>query len=197
MTRDARHIAIVAVLALLVALLGGVAGWSMRGGARMEPPAPDTIRIHTTDTLRIASVPDTVTNTVTRYVSVPVYVRDTDTIFEPVMVPIPIEHHFARIGEVADVWFSGYQARIDSAVAYEHHTTEIVNHIADVSKMMPRLTAGVGCGAFYQEKRVNAYLFGEMRYNATKTTFGTFAAIDPTGQWCAGATVSYRLNIIR
>ena len=194
MTRDARHIALVVVLAVMLALAGGVAGWSMRG-VRIESPTPDTIRIHTTDTLRIASVPDTVTNTVTRYVSVPVYVRDTDTIFEPVMVPIPIEHHFTRIGEVADVWFSGYQARIDSAVAYEHHTTEIVNHIADVSKMMPRLTAGVGCGAFYQEKRVNAYLFGEMRYNAQKSTFSTFAAIDQNGRWCVGGEVGWRFTL--
>ena len=194
MTRDARHIALVVVLAVMLALAGGVAGWSMRG-ARIEPPTPDTIRIHTTDTLRIASVPDTVTNTVTRYVSVPVYIRDTDTIREPVMVPIPIEHHFARIGEVADVWFSGYQARIDSAVAYEHHTTEIVNHIADVSKMMPRLTAGVGCGAFYQEKRVNAYLFGEMRYNTKKSTFAARAAIDQTGRWCVGGEVGWRFTL--
>ena len=194
MTRDARHIAIVAVLAILVAMLGGVAGWSMRG-ARIDPPATDTIRIHTTDTLRIASVPDTVTTTVTRYVSVPVYIRDTDTIREPVTVPLPFEQHFARIGEVADVWFSGYQARIDSAVAYEHHTTELIRQPYEVPKM-PRLTAGVGVGAFYQEKRVNAYLFGEMRYNAPKATFGTFAAIDQNGRWCAGATVTYRLDII-
>ena len=193
MTRDARHIAIVVVLAVMLALVGGVAGWSMRG-ARIEPPVADTIRIHTTDTLRIASVPDTVTNTVTRYVSVPVYVRDTDTIFEPVMVPLLYEHHFTRICEVADVWFSGYQARIDSAVAYEHHTTEIVNHVIDANKM-PRLTAGVGCGAIYAERRVNAYLFGEMRYNAKKSTFSTFAAIDQNGRWCVGGEVSWRFTL--
>lgn len=193
MTRDARHIALVVVLAVMLALAGGVAGWSMRG-ARIEPPATDTIRIHTTDTLRIASVPDTVTSVVTRYVSVPVYIRDTDTIREPVMVPIPIEHHFASIGKVADVWFSGYQARIDSAVAYEHHTTEIVDHIAEVNKM-PRLTAGVGCGAMYQEKQVNAYLFGEMRYNAKKSTFAASAAIDQNGRWCVGGEVGWRFTL--
>ena len=194
MTRDARHIALVVVLAVMLALAGGVAGWSMRG-ARIEPPVSDTIRIHTVDTIRIASVPDTVTNTVTRYVSVPVYVRDTDTIFEPVMVPIPIEHHFARIGEVADVWFSGYDAKIDSAVAYERHTTEIINHPIGVNKM-PRLTAGFGCGAMYAERRVNAYLVGEMRYNAPKSTFSTFAAIDQNGRWCLGGEACWRLTII-
>ena len=195
MTRDARHIALVVVLAVMLALVGGVAGWSMRG-ARIEPPVTDTIRIHTVDTILTVSVPDTVTLTETKFVPVPVYVRDTDTIFEPVMVPIPIEHHFARIGEVADVWFSGYQARIDSAVAYEHHTTEIVNHVAEVSKM-PRLTAGVGCGAMYAERRVNAYLKAEMRYNAPKSTFSTFAAIDQNGRWCVGGEACWRLTIIK
>lgn len=193
MTRDARHIALVVVLALMLAFVGGVAGWSMRG-ERVAPPVTDTIRIHTTDTLHIASVPDTVTNTVTRYVSVPVYVRHTDTIVEEVMVPIPIEHHFTRIGEVADVWFSGYDARIDSAVAYQHHTTEIVNHVIDANKM-PRLTAGVGCGAMYADKRVNAYLFGEMRYNAKKSTFAARAAIDQTGRWCVGGEVGWRFTL--
>lgn len=194
MTRDARHIALVVVLAMMLALTGGVAGWSMRG-ARIEPPVTDTIRIHSVDTIRIASVPDTVTNTVTKFLNVPVYVRDTDTIFEPVMVPIPIEHHFARISEVADVWFSGYDAKIDSAVAYEHHTTEIVHHPIGVNKM-PRLTAGFGCGAMYLEKRVNAYLVGEMRYNAPKSTFSTFAAIDQNGRWCLGGEACWRLTII-
>ena len=195
MTRDARHIALVVVLAMMLALVGGVAGWSMRG-ERITPPATDTIRIHTVDTILTVSVPDTVTLTETKFVPVPVYVRDTDTIFEPVMVPIPIEHHVARIGEVADVWFSGYQARIDSAVAYEHHTTEIVNHVAEVSKM-PRLTAGVGCGAMYAERRVNAYLKAEMLYNAPKSTFSTFAAIDQNGRWCIGGEACWRLTIIK
>jgi hypothetical protein len=192
---DARHIALMAVLVLMVALVGGVAGWSMRG-AKIEPPTTDTIRIHTVDTLRLpAPPPDTVTNTVTRYVSVPVYVRDTDTIYEPVMVPLPFEQHFARLEDVADVWYSGYDAKIDSAVVYRHRTTEVVNHFADVSKM-PRLAAGLGCGAIYQEKRVNAYLFGEIRYNAKKTTFGTFAAIDQNGRWCLGGNVCWRLTLV-
>jgi hypothetical protein len=193
MTRDARHIALVVVLAVMLALVAGVAGCSMRG-ARIEPPTTDTIRIHTVDTILTVSVPDTVTLTETKFVPVPVYVRDTDTIVEEVMVPIPIEHHFARIGEVADVWFSGYGAKIDSAVAYEHHTTEIVNHVIDANKM-PRLTAGVGCGAIYAERRVNAYLFGEMRYNAKKSTFAASAAIDQNGRWCVGGEVGWRFTL--
>lgn len=182
--------------AVLLVVLSFIAGCQAGRGTKTPPPPADTIRIHTIDTLRIASVPDTVTTTVTRYVSVPVYIRDTDTIREPVTVPLPFEQHFARIGKVADVWFSGYQAQIDSAVAYEHHTTELIRQPYEVPKM-PRLTAGVGCGAFYQEKRVNAYLFGEMRYNAPKTAFGTFAAIDQNGRWCVGGEVCWRLTLIK
>lgn len=196
MTSDSRHIALVVVLAVMLALVGGVAGWSMRGGQTQLPPVTDTIVIHTVDTLLIASVPDTVTSVVTRYVSVPVYIRDTDTIREPVMVPIPIEHHFASIGKVADVWFSGYQARIDSAVAYEHHTTEIIKQPFEVFKT-PRLTAGVGVGAIYHEKQVNAYLFGEMRWNAPKSTFAARAAIDQTGRWCVGGEVGWRFTLAK
>ena len=180
--------------AVLLALVSFVGGCRTGQATTPAPPPPDTIRIHTTDTLRIASVPDTVTTIVTRYVSVPVYIRDTDTIRETVTVPLPFEQHFARIGEVADVWFSGYQARIDSAVAYEHHTTELIRQPYEVPKM-PRLTAGVGCGAFYQEKRVNAYLLGEIRYNAQKSTFAARAAIDQTGRWCVGGEVCWRFTL--
>lgn len=193
MSRGAK-ILLAIIGAVLLALVSFVGGCRTGQATTPAPPPPDTIRIHTTDTLRIASVPDTVTNVVTRYVSVPVYIRDTDTIREPVTVPLPFEHHFARIGEVADVWFSGYQARIDSAVAYEHHTTELIRQPYEVFKT-PRLTAGVGVGAFYTEKRVNAYLFGEMRYNAPKSTFSTFAAIDQNGRWCVGGEVCWRFTL--
>ena len=67
--------------AVLLALVSFVGGCRTGQATTPAPPPPDTIRIHTTDTLRIASVPDTVTTTVTRYVSVPVYIRDTDKTF--------------------------------------------------------------------------------------------------------------------
>lgn len=197
MTRDARHIAIVAVLALLIALLGGVAGWCMRGEKKQTqpPPIPDTTWFTITDTVTLVEPRDSLT----RIVWKPYPVHDTTFVIrhttDSIFVMLPYEHRHLHRPDTLDVWYSGVDARIDSATVYYHHTTELIRQPYEVPKM-PRLTAGVGVGAFYQEKRVNAYLFGEMSYNATKTTFGAFAAIDPTGQWCAGATVSYRLNII-
>lgn len=197
MTRDARHIAIVAVLAILIAFIGGVAGWCMRGenNRQQPPPVPDTTWFTLTDTVTLVGPRDSLT----RIVWKPYPVHDTTFVIrhttDSIFIMLPYEHRHLHRPDTLDVWYSGVDARIDSATVYYHHITEVINHFADVSKM-PRLTAGVGCGAFYQEKRVNAYLFGEMRYNAPKTTFGTFAAIDPTGQWCAGATVSYRLDLL-
>lgn len=199
MTRDARHISIVAVLAILIALLGGVAGWCMRGNMRGEkkhpPPVPDTTWFTLTNTVTLVGPRDSLT----RIVWKPYPVHDTTFVIrhttDSIFVMLPYEHRHLHRPDTLDVWYSGVDARIDSATVYYHHTTELIRQPYEVPKT-PRLTAGVGCGAFYQEKRVNAYLFGEMRYNAPKTTFGTFAAIDQTGQWCAGASVSYRLDLL-
>ena len=92
MTRDARHIALVVVLAVMLALTGGVAGWSMRG-ARIEPPVTDTIRIHTVDTIRIASVPDTVTNTVTKFLNVPATLTKKGRRLHTTVQPAAFKYH--------------------------------------------------------------------------------------------------------
>jgi hypothetical protein len=201
MTRDARHIAIVAVLAILVALMGGMAGWCMRGNMRGEKnhplPVADTVVITRTDTVTLVGPRDTLVRIAWK--PYPVAIHDTTWITrhttDSIFVMLPYEHRHLHRPDTLDVWYSGVDARIDSATVYYHHTTELIRQPYEVPKT-PRLTAGVGCGAFYQEKRVNAYLFGEILYNAPKTTFGTFAAIDPTGRWCAGATVSYRLDLL-
>lgn len=187
---------IAALLLMLVSgLLGGIVGYN-RGKAGCHGIEPDTIRIHTTDTVILTEkIHDTITHTFFKTIQVPFYVVEVDTVVDSVRVTLPYERHFASLDSVAGVWYSGYDAKIDSAVVYKHTITQIIKQPYEVPKT-PRLTAGVGCGAFYQEKRVNAYLFGEMRYNAPKTTFGTFAAIDHTGQWCAGASVSYRLDLL-
>ena len=183
------------LVAAMLTLVGFFAGWSLRGH-RQEPPVADTIRIHTVDTLRLPVPPDTVTSIVTRYVSVPVYVRDTDTIRERVMVPLPIEHRFARLEDVAEVWYSGFQPRIDSAVVYRHRLTEIVRQPYEVSRLPP-LSLGIGCGAFYAENRVNAFLFAEMRYNAPKLAVTAIGGIDQRGTWTAGLGVSCRIDLIK
>lgn len=200
MTRDARHIAIVAVLAILVALMGGVAGWCMRGNMRGEKkhplPVADTVVITTTDTVTLVGPRDTLVRIAWK--PYPVAVHDTTWITrhttDSIFLMLPYEHRHLHRPDTLDVWYSGVDARIDSATVYYHHTTEVIRQPYEVPKM-PRLTAGVGCGAIYAERRVNAYLFGEMRYNAKKSTFAASAAIDQNGRWCVGGEVGWRFTL--
>lgn len=186
-------------LALLLAfglLLAGFAGgWKIRG-EHVTAPKADTVTIHTTDTCWLPSVPDTVKETITKVVKVPLSDVEIEPGVDSVQVALPFERHHATLEDVADVWYSGYQARIDSAVVYKHHTTEIIRQPYEVARM-PRVTLDLGAGAFYGENRVNPYLVGEMRYNAQKTTFSAFGAIDHEGRWGIGVGVTYRINLIK
>lgn len=187
-------------LALLLAfglmLASFFAGWKVRG-EKIKPPVADTIRIHTVDTLRLVEkIHDTTVLTYYKTIQVPLTVVEVDTVVDSVRVTLPFERHFAKLEDVADVWYSGYEARIDSAVVYKHHTTEIVKQPYEVAKM-PRLMLGLGVAAFYCDKRINPFLVGEMRYNAPKTTFTAFGGIDHEGRWGAGVGVTYRINLIK
>jgi hypothetical protein len=187
-------------LALLLAaglmLASFSAGWSLRGH-QQQPPVADTIRIHTTDTVILTEkIHDTITHTYFKTIQVPFYIVDTDTIVDSVWVSLPYERHFASLDSVADVWYSGYDAKIDSAVVYKHTTTQIIHQPYEVARM-PRLTLDVGVAAFYSDKSINPCLVGEMRYNATHTTFSAFGAVNHKGEWGAGVGVTYRINLIK
>ena len=200
MSKDFRHITIAAVFALMLLLAGVLIGRLTKSqtvtNCNPLPPVPDTTWFTITETVAVPSPPDTVTNTVTKYVPVPQYIHGTDTITDTITVPLPFEQHFAKIDDVADVWFSGYQTKIDSAVAYRHVTTEIIKQPYEVARM-PRLTLDVGAAAFYSDKSINPCLVGEMRYNAAKTTWSAYVAINQEGKGGAGVGVTYRLNLIK
>lgn len=124
----------------------------------------------------------------------PVYLP-ADTVRDTIYVYLPVEHRHFRIPDTIDVWYSGTNPRIDSTRVYVRNTV-ITNTVErDVFKM-PRLTANVGAGAFYHDKTINPYLVGELRYNATKTTFAAYGAIDHTGRWGAGLNLTYRFTLI-
>lgn len=198
MTRDARHIAIVAVLAILVALLGGVAGWCVRGEKKHPLPVADTVVITTTDTVTLVGPRDTLVRIAWK--PYPVAVHDTTFVTrhttDSVFISLPYQYRHLSKPDTLDVWYSGVDPRIDSAVVYMRHNTEIIKQPYEVARM-PRVTLDVGCGAFYAENNVNPYLLGEMRYNAQKTSWQVYGAVNHEGRWGVGAGVSYRFNIIR
>ena len=198
MTRDARHIAIVAVLAILVALLGGVAGWCVRGEKKHPLPVADTVVITTTDTVTLVGPRDTLVRFAWK--PYPVAVHDTTFVTrhttDSVFISLPYQYRHLSKPDTLDVWYSGVDPRIDSAVVYMRHTTEIIKQPYEVARM-PRVTLDVGCGAFYAENNVNPYLLGEMRYNAPKTTWQVYGGINHEGQWAAGASVTYQMHLIK
>ena len=184
-------------LALLLAfglmLASFFAGWKVRG-EKMRPPVADTVRIERTDTVTLV---EPRVDTLIRFVDRlhPVAVHDTlwrnDTLF----VTLPYEHRYYAQPDTLEVWYSGVDPKIDSATVYYHHTTEIVKQPYEVARM-PRLTLGLGAAAFYCDKRVNPFLVGEMRYNAPKTTFTAFGAVNHEGRWGVGVGVAYRINLV-
>lgn len=115
------------VLMLVAGILGGIIGYGhgKHSVAPKEVVKTDTIR--TTDTIKLpAPSPDTVTLTMVKTVKVPLH--DTVTLVDSVWVDLPYEQHFARLDSVADVWYSGYDAKIDSATIYKHQRTVIEQH---------------------------------------------------------------------
>lgn len=203
--RDARHIALAIVLALMLVFAGGVAGWKVRG-EKMQPPVADTTIIVTTDSLAIqgtAARPDA--DSLIRIDSVPypvpvpypVYVDgETIVVHDTIEVYLTREHRLFSVPDTCDIWYSGVDPKIDSINLYMHHTTQIIHQPYEVARM-PRLTLDLGAAAFYNDKRVNPCLVGEMRYNAKHTTFSAFGAVNHEGKWGAGIGVTYRMNLIK
>ena len=197
MTDKIKILALALLLAAGLMLASFFAGWSLRG-RQQESIQSDTITIMKVDTVTLV---EPMVDTLIRYVDrlYPVAVHDTTLIHhhttDSIWISLPYEHRYMAKEDTLEVWYSGIDPKIDSAKVYMHHTTEIIKQPYEVAKM-PRLTAEIGAAAFYQDKSINPYLVGEMRYNAPKSTFSTFAAIDQNGRWCVGGEACWRLTII-
>lgn len=150
------------LIVVLAGLLGGFIGYDKGRSICEDLPSPDTVVKHHTDTVRIKEPPSVVTNTVTKYVQVPKYVTKTDTVIDSIMVPLPFEQHFTQLDDVADVWFSGYDAKIDSAIVYKQHTVEIIHQtkLAPLPKNMVMATAGASDASMTYMRRIGPVWIG-------------------------------------
>ena len=123
---------ILALLIVLAVVLLMTLGLGIRIGATMtEQPEPTVVRdtIRTTDTIQLpAPPPDTVTKTITKVVQVPLTDVEKAPGVDSAQVALPFEQHHATLEDVAEVWYSGYQAQIDSAIVYKHQQTIIEQH---------------------------------------------------------------------
>lgn len=181
---------------LLLLACSFFAGRCSRHEKSYEKSVADTVTIVRTDTVLLESVPSTVIQKEIRVVHVPLYKQVHDTVVDSVLVSLPFEQHYARLDSVADVWFSGYEARIDSARVYDRTVTQIIMRPFEVCRM-PRLTAGVGVLAIYDESVVKPFLVGELRYNRKKTSFSAFGAVSHDGRWAAGVNLMYRFTVVK
>lgn len=199
MTEKVKILLLALMLAAGLMLTSFFAGWSLRGSHEMKhevDPVPDTTWFTLTEEIPVPSPPDTVYKTEYKTVKVPLH--DTIALVDSVWVTLPFERHFSRLDSVADVWYSGYEAKIDSARVYKHTVVQVVtqNQVEYIYKM-PRLTLDIGAGAMWHENTVKPYAIGKLTLNRPHTTFAAFGAINQHGEWGAGLNVTYRLNIVR
>lgn len=145
--RDARHIALALAFVLMIAAFSFIGGCSWHAAnTRQEAEhitVTDTTWFTITETKMVPSPPDTVIDVKWKVSKVPQY--DTIHSVDSVWVVLPFEQHFARIDDVANVWYSGYEARIDSAMVFKTKTTEIVNHY--IGESSPRNMVSIMAGA--------------------------------------------------
>lgn len=193
MIKKCVYIALAICLALICAAVG-FAGYFIgkyRSGCEADFTTKyDTITIRKTDTLKLA--PDTVVVSKIGYKYVAVH--DTIKVDSIVYMQLPITQRWYHEDSLCDVWVSGYEPQLDSMHIVQRHTTEIVNHFRDVTKM-PRLTAEVGCGAFYIQNRLVGSVGAEMRYNTPKMSYSLGAAYTTDKKAVVGVGVGYRFDI--
>lgn len=153
----------------------------------------DTIYIWRTDTCIVKDY-DTIVENVVRYKQISIH--DTAFVFvSDDTIEVPITQKWYHEDSLCDVWVSGYEPNLDSLHLCQQHTTEIVNHFREVAKM-PRLTAEIGCGAFYLPNRLVGSVGAEVRYNADKFTIGAFADYTTEKKPIFGLKASYRFNLV-
>ena len=187
------YILFLGILLAVGLLLGGfAAGWSLRG-KQIVTPTEDTITITRIDTVTLV---ENKIDTLIRYVNRLYPVTDTIWRNDTMYVTLPYEHRYYAREDTLEIWYSGVDPKIDSARMYHYQTTKIIRQPYEVAKM-PRLTLDLGAAAFYHERSINPCLVGEMRYNAKKTTFSAYGAVNHEGKWAVGGSVSYRLNVVK
>ena len=155
--RDARHIALALAFVLMIAAVSFVGGCSWHaantGKEAEHITVTDTTWFTITETKMIPSPPDTVIDVKWKVRKVLQY--DTIHTTDSVWVVLPFEQHFARLDSVADVWYSGFEAKIDSARVYKYTTTQVVNyhhHIIEANNMIGANAGLTDASLFYMHR---------------------------------------------
>lgn len=202
MKKETKNNLIIVSLLLLVivsGLLGGMIGYN-RAKAKCQTQTgtvSDTTWFTLTEEIPVPSPPDTVTKFVTKEVLVPLADVEIDTDVDSARVTLPFEQHHATLEDVAEVWYSGYQTKIDSAVVYRHVVTEIIKQPYEVTVAKePVLTLDVGIGN-HQWQTLDPYVFAKATIKADRWKIEPYAGYSYTRQPMFGVSVSYSMVLIR
>jgi len=193
MSRDENRTATLITLAMAAFILFSafMLGWNMKAARCQQNNTADTIYVQRTDTVTLLEVrADTLIQYIDRLQ--PVTVHDTIRVSDTLYISMPYEFRHYSQPDTLDVWYSGINPHIDSARVYMRTVTKIIGKPYEVVKP-PQITLDFGIAGYYSARQVNPYLFTEIRYNAKKTTFSAFGAINHEGEWGMGAAVAYRL----
>jgi hypothetical protein len=127
-------------------VIGGFIGYD-KGKCTVTVQQPVVLHdtIIKTDTCFVPSPPDTVTKTITKIVQVPLTDVEVAPDVDSARITLPFEQHHAQLGDVAEVWYSGYDAKIDSAIIYKRQQTIIEQHY--ITQPSPSNIIGLEAGA--------------------------------------------------
>lgn len=171
--------------------------WEAAERRASQPPVADTVRLERTDTCWLPSPPDTVTKTEYKTVLVPAGDVEIDTDVDSARVTLPFEQHHAQLEDVADVWYSGYMAKIDSARVYKTTVTEIIRQPYEVTvPKNPLLTLDVGIGN-HEWKSLDPYVFARATINADKWKIEPYVGYTYSKQPMFGLSVSRSFILIK
>ncbi len=195
MTNKLKIVLAALTVACLLMAVGLSVGWMARE-KQITPPVADTVTIVHWDTTYIPSPPDTVTEVFTKVVKVPLCVPGEEKpSVDSTWAVLTYEQHFTHIDSVCDIYHSGYDSKIDSVIAYKHHTTQIIKQPYEVFKT-PRLTVDFGVGN-HQWNQLDPYVFARATVTVDKWKIEPYAGYTYSQQPMFGVSVSRSIVLVK
>ena len=188
-----KNVLIVLTLAVVLVAVGFAAGW--KSSRHALPPQQESIHdtIVKVDTMSIIMPADTITYTILK----PVHVHDTSVIVQhdSVFVMLPYEQHHFSIPDTFDVWYSGYDSRIDSVKYYNRTTTIEIHDVVEKPQSWFVLYGGAGADWFDEGFAYRMFLEAEATIGkkVKLSADGGVSVIDSKATPYLGATLKYKL----
>jgi hypothetical protein len=188
-----KNVLIVFALAVVLAVIGFVAGWNIARDSSGHDPEVVRDTIVRVDTCNVILPPDTITKTELKTVYVPqtniIVVNDSTYSIE-----LPFEQHLMSMKDTLDVWFSGVDAKIDSLHLYVKNTTIEIEKTPKQQLFTFYGGAGVdwmdGTTAYKMFVEAEAALGKKIKVSAD----GGLAVFDKTASPYVAVTLKYKFN---